>query len=507
MTETDPFQYPAQRVHLHAYSGSLEGLIPRPTGQLDEWPLIQVTYLENYLNGLKCATIIEEDHYLDRDYIEDLALFYSRSLRNYPNHCRRLHFLSRAMKPEEWKQFIARARGSYETVCEDLTRSYLGFAVVRPIPGRPIGRTVLASFGPTSEGGTREFRPLRSYRVHLSGLTLEIRGLAFQQQDQGVSACATTAVWTALHGTAHRESIKVPTPAEITLAASRYLLMHGRTLPSEGLAIQQICEAIRDAGLAPVLLPPNSLSVDRGALDTFLRSGFPVVLAVMSQSPNAGPEGHAICAVGAKVGEVNPQTDPQRSYRDGATALKSVYVHDDRLGPYAVANLEPLTVPGRKQVQTSLRIRWPGTKVEEELLRLYGIVVPVPNKVRLSVTRVRWISHIVGEAIGAALPELARAVTVRCRYCPAVDYQRDLFSSKLTDAGLERLVSGTALSRYIAVIEVSAPDGPLADLLLDCTEAVENPSAIAVVNRSQLPATALTILEKLATSFGASLVQ
>jgi hypothetical protein len=204
---------------------------------------------------------------------------------------------------------------------------------------------------------------------------------------------------------------------------------------------------------------------------------------------------------------VDPQADPQRSYRDGSTALKSVYVHDDRLGPYAVAKLEPLTVSGRKHVQTSLRIRWPGTKVEEELLRLYGIVVPVPNKVRLSVKRVRWISHIVGEAVGAALPELARAVMVRCRYCRAVEYQRELFSSKLTDSGLQLLTSGTALSRYIAIIEVSAPDGPLSDLLLDCTEAVENPSAIAVVNRSQLPATALTILEKLANSFGVSLIQ
>src|ERR1700730_84174 len=212
MTSTDAFQYPAQRVQIRAYSGSLEGLFPRPAGQMHEWPLIQVTYLENYLNGLKCATILEEDHYLDRDYIEDLALFYSRSLRNYPNYCRRLHFFSRAISPEEWKQLIARARQNYHATCNELSESYLGFAVRRAIPGRPIGRTVLAPFGPQTEGGTREFRPLREYCAHLNGLTLHVRGLAFQQQDQGVSACATTALWTALHGTAHSESLKVPTP-------------------------------------------------------------------------------------------------------------------------------------------------------------------------------------------------------------------------------------------------------------------------------------------------------
>jgi hypothetical protein len=501
-------EYPDQHVTVRPFAGSLDAFFVRPPGQLQDWPLDQVEYLAAYLKELDCQSIVDEAHYLDRDYIEDLSLFYSRSLRNYPNFCRRLHFFSRPLTPQAWRALLRKARGDYRAVCGELNESYLGFTVIRPLPGRPVGRTVLKTLGPLATGGTREFHSLREYQAHVSGLELRLMGIAFQQQDQAVSACATTATWTALQAIAHRERLMIRTPAEITLAASRYLLMNGRALPSEGLAIQQICEAVRDAGLAPALLRATSFAVDLRALDTFLRSGFPAVLAVMNEDAEARDEGHAICAVGAKVGDVLPQTNPALTYRDGATALRSIYVHDDRLGPYAAATLEQLTVKGVSAPQTSLHIRWPGAGSGEsfETWRLFGIVVPLPNKVRLSVTRLREIGHVVGQSLGTALPEMDGTVTIRFRYCTAVQYTRESFTSSLTDLGLRRLVERTALSRYIAIVEVAGLGEPLIDVLLDCTEAVECPSVIAVINRSQLPEAGVNLLRMLAESLAAPLI-
>ena len=45
-----------------------------------------------------------------------------------------------------------------------------------------------------------------------------------------------------------------------------YALRTGRALPSEGLTVQQICEATRAAGLQPVLIPSVSLDHDRAQL-------------------------------------------------------------------------------------------------------------------------------------------------------------------------------------------------------------------------------------------------
>jgi hypothetical protein len=295
-------------------------------------------------------------------------------------------------------------------------------------------------------------------------------------------------------------------PAEITVSASRYLMMNGRSLPSEGLAIQQICEAIRDAGLAPVLLRAAGFDVDRPALDTFLRSGFPVVLAIREEDKPLIQEGHAICAVGAKLGEIRPQADPGLNYRDGATALEALYVHDDRLGPYALAKLAQKTIDRNTPPSMMLRIHWPGAEEDYDTWRLIAMVVPVPNKVRLSVTRLRQIAHIIGQALGAALPDMQRSVTVRTRYTPATLYLQSAFAMALSETGLDQLVIRTVLSRYVAVIEVEALGEPLIDVLLDCTEAVERPSCLAVINRSSLPASGIDVLRDLATQLGAPFI-
>ena len=106
-----------------------------------------------------------------------------------------------------------------------------------------------------------------------------------------------TALWSSLQKVAHDERMPVPTPAHITEAASRYLLTEGRSLPSEGLTIEQVCEGIRGAGLQPLVIRSVSPEEDRAALVTCVRSGFPPVLAIQ---PLSGGSWHAICAVESK---------------------------------------------------------------------------------------------------------------------------------------------------------------------------------------------------------------
>lgn len=49
--------------------------------------------------------------------------------------------------------------------------------------------------------------------------------------------------------------------------------------------------------------------------------------------------GHTVCAVGVKLGAAQPQSDPGLHFRDIASGVSTVYIHDDRLGPYASADL------------------------------------------------------------------------------------------------------------------------------------------------------------------------
>ena len=158
---------------------------------------------------------------------------------------------SRLTKQRGVTSWYERIEARPRTCVQWLQDAYLGFSVIRPLPGSPLGRTVVATFGPEEGSGRRrEFGGSRKYAVHLGGFELHVDGLAFQQQDQGVSACATIALWSAIHRVAPMEGIPAMTPAQITEAASRYYLPGGRSLPSQGLTVNQMCEAIRAGGLA-----------------------------------------------------------------------------------------------------------------------------------------------------------------------------------------------------------------------------------------------------------------
>jgi len=92
--------------------------------------------------------------------------------------------------------------------------AYMGFSVIKPLQGSPVGRTVILPLQRRHRkrncGG--KFNGTRYYNVHLLGIELEICGLIFQQQDVGVSACATTALWSSLSKTKDFEDLSTPTP-------------------------------------------------------------------------------------------------------------------------------------------------------------------------------------------------------------------------------------------------------------------------------------------------------
>ena len=477
LIQPDGHRYPAQRVRVCQFRRDFDSWFTAPTGLVGtDWPPLQMTYMGIYLDSLGCRTIVHERHYIDRHYIADFSLFYSRSLRAYPNYCQRLHFFSSEFDEEQWCDFVRRANdGGREEVERQLAAQYLGFIVVKPLPGSPIGRTVLRTFDRRAPGRRRrEFTTIRPYKVNLAGLSLSVDGLAFQQQDQGVSACATTALWSALQSTAPSERSS-PTPAQITEAASRYMLPEGRALPSGGLHFDQLCEAVRATGLAPVLLTSISPREDQSHLATYLQSGLPVLLGIGPLGPG---EGHAVCVVGLGLGAVQPETDLNIRYRDGATAVDRIYVHDDRLGPYASARLKSTTFDNG--VVTTLELRWPDEQPAEES-RLLGMLIPVPPKLRLSAVRLRALAHEIAQAVAAGIPAF-EGLEVHTRFCKGATYRTKAYDFNLSLEGLHEFTHETVLSRYVGVIGLVTDSGPVADVILDATETNPN-SVLAIVRR------------------------
>ena len=113
-------------------------LKPCPLLHAGKRPLRQIQYIKRYVRDLDCSALVVEKEYIDRDYMEDHSVFYSRSLKSYPNHCHRVHFF-RNIDSKQLELEIPRiaaefacSKESYQSACDKFSEAhYLGFMVVR----------------------------------------------------------------------------------------------------------------------------------------------------------------------------------------------------------------------------------------------------------------------------------------------------------------------------------------------------------------------------------------
>ena len=299
---------------------------------------LQTRYLERYLGALGAKVILRESKYFDRDYLAEFAAFYSVSAKGYSNVCERLHFFA----TETTRQNLRVAAGGSARAKSKMQDGYLGFIVRRPIPAAPLGRTVLRWF-PDNYADTTPRVPAssRKYVVHICGVDLYVEGLAWQQQDTGVGACATVSLWSMLHSSAFDEYHAIPTTADITRDAHRRHSFGTRVFPSKGLHVLQIDEAIKEQNLVPLITDgdrkdahgnPSGFSRERfsSTCASYIRSGYPVLMLGNLETASS-VAGHAICNVGFR--SCVPPSGDASSPVLADSNVDIFYVHDDNLGP------------------------------------------------------------------------------------------------------------------------------------------------------------------------------
>lgn len=485
----------------------------------------QLEYIERYLGHaeLACQSLVIERHYIDRDYIEDYSIFYSRSLYPYKNYCQRVHFFS--IEEKELKRELRRLvtigevkeEEVFKEACREFSqRAYLGFSVIKPLDGCPVGRTVLKLLGKDAKNGLiRQYQSTRGYKVHLAGVELTVRGLAFQQQDVGVSACATTAIWTALHKARDLERMGAPTPAQITQLASRHALPFGRAMPSEGLSIDQMCQAIQAVGVSPNLIRAEDFETAQGYLYSATASGFAPVLILSTKVRNLQLF-HAVTVTGMKVQASHvPSPIPQyNNIDDKAGDLVSLFVHDDRHGPYLRTDIEP--EGGKLALNIDLR---GGNNNGQEKWLLTHILVPMHAKIRLSFGVLRDIAiEVVKDVEALRLAYLDKqekpvgiknpSVLFETLIMRAYLYTEEIFigNQRLRKSKLEEFASKIQLSRYVGVVRISGSYFGSIDILIDTTSTPRNIHCLGVVIKNRSKYTDL-LGEFLSLSYDCPLIQ
>ena len=398
----------------------------------------QVDYLFNYLKILGAESVLLEHSYVDKDYLEDFSRFYVKRFGNDGHKCARLHFFASNVNHRHITSILEKGEGADEAI-STLNDDYLGFMVIKPLPRTFIGKTCLKVMPDEQTTDKKKKRLARRYKVDLFGIPLTVQSIAFQEQDKVVAACATTAIWMALHCLTWRESRSIPSCSEITINAINHIPDSSNSFPSKQLSNKQILRSLDVEGLryhAESTEAPSRADFLQSVV-AHIDSSLPIILsgevfnrksdaeehaagiepreaaesAVISGESSVVPlllsrGGHAICIVGYKI--------------DASEQV--LYVHDDRLGPYARAKLVPLSNYKLENSVDALKQEWAlglqkmsacGLRWEEphELIVPLFLAVPCEKKARLPFVYVhetcRLIAQMAMDELGAGDSEVS----------------------------------------------------------------------------------------------------
>jgi hypothetical protein len=369
-------------------------------------------YLENYFDEIGVKTIIYEFDYNDKEYIEDFSSYYCRSFKDYPKKCVRLHFFTIDIIYKDFKDFIKAPKGKDPQKENLYYESYAGFAVLRPIPLTLFGRTCLKTYTEEKEdGGKRCYPTVRNYKIHLFGIEFDIKSIAFQEQDNAVSACATTALWVAFQRTAQLFEHLIPTPYEITLNASKYMMPNNlKQIPyNEGLSPYQMAYAITQQGLQTFVTKPGDINYSKAEIYAYLKCGIPVIIGVnlyektsdkdwknedLSNSEIKGQ--HAVTVVGYDYypNRLQELCEAKQELCLVSSSMQKIYVHDDQIGAFARMEFEQ-EENDKHTKYIDLKSSWPNFndkyKDKNIRLRINVLIFPLYHKIRIRFSKIYGI--------------------------------------------------------------------------------------------------------------------
>ena len=433
-------------------------------------------YFEEYFDGLGAKTIVAEQQYIDRDYLEDFSAYYVRCFQSYSKKCVRLHFFTHEFSKTDFKKILSGNNSSYE----HLKNSYLGFIVVKPLPETIIGRTCLKTY---NEEGRRHFPITRDYKINLFGLQLEVQTLAFQEQDCVVAACATSALWSAFQGTGILYHHTIPSPVEITEAATSHLPFESRTIPSNGLNTYQMAQAIKSVGLEPLLIGANDDPVFlKSALYAYIQGRIPILMGIelfdISGNPGKTMGWHAVAITGFNLGDTKPVTI-KNSCLLRATRINKLYVHDDQVGPFARMEFDDkktsVEVNGLTLDLNTLTTSWKGKGAVGHVRAVPQIMlVPLYHKIRIPFESILNVisafdNFIEGIKKATKIAFLADRMEWDIYLTNCNDFKTSVFSSSV-DGGLKEKILTKAMPRFVWRATAYCLGKPVLDLLFDATD-------------------------------------
>ncbi len=319
----------------------------------------------------------------------------------------------------------------------------------------------------------------RVYEANLFGIPLTVKSLAYQEQDRVAAACATSALWSIFHATGKLFHHHIPSPVEITRAANAVVPSSSRCLPSSGLDVFQMAQAMRSVSLEPYYLTASDERVLTSTLYAYLRGRIPLLLGIeLYEMGKNGPRfdgRHAVAVAGFRLGRRRAQPDPETGFLLRASRMTKIYAHDDQVGPFARMELDAVQVKTRRNIeQSSLSTSWIGHNREDVRAVPDIILVPLYHKIRIPFARVHdavvRFDAFVQDIRKCASEFILGRLEWDIYLTTANDLKSDLLrSDSMVVAGKEQVLS-QPMPRFIWRATGRVDEVDIVDLLFDATD-------------------------------------
>lgn len=433
-----------------------------------------VTYFEEYFDQLETKTILVEARYIDHDYLEDYADYYARCFEAPGRDCLRLHFFSRKYSKSHFNKVLA--TGGAELI-DDLNKHYLGFVVVKPLQNVVIGRTCLKTY--EAGDGRRNFPILKDCQANPFGIPLSVRSLAFQEQDGMVAACASSALWSAFHGSSEIFHHSIPSPVEITKTATAIIRPENRALPNhEGLSIAQMAEAIRCVGLEPLRVCANERYRFQAHVRAYLEAQIPLILLERllrwdqsKEDWTLTDDGHAVTVTGYEMaGNAMPGGQNPLGLKLRASRIGKIYGHDDQVGPFA-----RMALISKKTDDASAPVALTTSFGSPQLHSALSVafLIPVYHKIRVPLDdvlpRIGKANQVLESMRRAGEFRVAEEVEWDIRLSTVQKLKRELLDAPNIHAKARQRILLAPLPKYIWRVSAYIQNTLFSDLYFDAT--------------------------------------
>lgn len=427
-----------------------------------------------HLKALGVKTLLLQRKVIDTDYFEEHQAFYAKQHRPISPKSTRIHAF-KCVRPDREKGMTDERYILHflDTVPKELYRGYIN---TRPLRHAPVGSTVLQAL----EG--REPSVSDDFPVRIGGNEFVVHGTPFLQQDNAVGACAQASMWMALRTLRRRHGNAAYSPAELTIAATRYLMVDRPFPGRRGLTIPQILDTVRFTGHDPLHIdlrnPEQMGKSDLLALIApYIESGFPVLMVL---EPAQG-EGHVVLGIGLRKNS-QPDDAPPREhvdkdgdvkiyYRPSANWLGGLLIHNDAAGPYQDLLPKADAQEGDFNIEDAI-----------------SVVVPLPDGIYTTAAeaehlaiRAMWRGCLIARHLSGVPPALPEVkLTLRMVLCTRHAFRRWVEADPHLDSKLKDLYRTFELPPYVWVVEIhdaSKFDPTDPESLSRCGEVVLDASA------------------------------